>query len=106
MPNQVKFSAGPRPFFNCRGSYCCKNTLCKNIIDFVVNCRDVKRLNDRTICALCEKEGLFISCDASLILKEHLVNKIVTCKHFGIQVREKFEKFLYDSKCKVVDTAK
>ena len=76
------------------------------MIDFGGNCRDVKRLNDRTICALCEKEGLFISCGTNLILKEYLVNKIATCKHFGIQVREKFDKFLYDSKCKVVDTAK
>ena len=59
------------------------------MIDFGGNCHDVKRLNDRTICALCEKEGLFISCGANLILKEDLVNKIVTCKHFGIQVREK-----------------
>ena len=41
-------------------------------------------MNDRTICALCGKEALFIPCGARLILEEDLVNKIVTCKHFGI----------------------
>ena len=78
------FSAESSLLFNCRWSYCCKNPVCKNIVDFAVNCRDFERLNDRTICALCGKEASFISYDARLILEEDLVNKIIMCKHISI----------------------
>ena len=77
------FTAGPRLLFNCRGSYCCSNPLCKNIIDFGVNRSDFERSNNQTLCSICGTEAAFIPCESRLILEQDLNNNKVTCKHFG-----------------------
>ena len=61
-----------------------KNFMCKNIFDFEIICYDWARLNDHTICALCRKEAIFISCDTRLIFEQDFVIKTVMCKIFGI----------------------
>ena len=67
-----------------RSAIAVESIICRNITDFEVNCCDWKRLNDQTICALCRKDAIFISCGARLILEQDLANKIVMCEHFGI----------------------
>ena len=75
---------GPRLLFNCRGSYFCKNVLCKNVQDFGINRVDFE-LNslDERICAVCGTQATFLSCGARLVLEKHLEDKIVICKHTG-----------------------
>ncbi|XP_066936070.1 uncharacterized protein [Clytia hemisphaerica] len=78
------FTEGPRLLFNCRGSYCCKNTTCSNVNDFGVNRKDFEQnTSDIVVCTICDNEAAFIPCEARLILEQDLGKKEVTCKHHG-----------------------
>ena len=85
MTNQVKSKVFqvPQDLCSIAGEATVVKTKYVRTSDFGVKCGDFERLNDRTFCALCGKEALFIPCRATLIL-EDLVNKIVMCKHFCI----------------------
>ena len=77
------FKNGPRRLFNCRGSYCCRNIECLNILDFGVNRVEFQKKDDQTICWLCGDHAAFIPYTGRLILEKTQLRKKLLASIMG-----------------------